>query len=111
MPHEGSRQRQGGVTENSRCSDQTRDQPDDLSHPGPPVSKKAKPDDLFKACFEEITEKHDAEEARNSDTQQDENVCLMKAAQEVDYFMKLPLLPRTSDPLKWWRHDGFTTAA
>lgn len=81
---------------------------DDEPSPAGPSAKKSKPDDLFTTCFDEIINKHKIEAAANSDRQQDENVRLVKAAEEVDKFMMLPLLPRTANPLEWWgKTTGF----
>lgn len=77
-------------------------QNDNSSHAGPSSAKKTKPDDLFRACFDEITNQHKAEETTISNSEQGEDVCLVSAAQEVDKFMTLPLLPRTANPLEWW---------
>lgn len=77
-------------------------QNDNSSHAGPSSAKKAKLDDLFRTCFDEITNQHKAEEATNSNREQGEHTCLVSAAEEVDKFMKLPLLPRTVNPLEWW---------
>ena len=78
-------------------------QNDNSSHAGPSSAKKIKPDDLFRACFDEITDQHKAEEANISNSEQGEDICLVSAAQEVDKFMTLPLLPQTSHPLEWCR--------
>ena len=77
-------------------------QNDNSSHAGPCSAKKAKPDDLFRACFDEITNQHKAEEATISNSEQGEDVCLESAAQKVDKFMTSPLFPRTANPLEWW---------
>ena len=75
---------------------------DNSSHAGPSSAKKAKPDDLFRACFDEITNLHKAEEATTWNSKQHEDICLVSAAEEVDKFMMLPLLPRTDNPFEWW---------
>lgn len=74
-----------------------------------PSAKKAKPDDLFRACFDEITSQHQSKSVRNSDTRLRENTgCLVEAAEEVDRFMVLPLISRTANPLEWWgKATGF----
>ena len=72
-------------------------------------AKKAKPDDLFSACFDEITSQHESESTRSSSTRQSENMgCLVHVAEEVDRFMALPLISRTANPLEWWGNaNGF----
>ena len=72
-------------------------------------AKKAKPDDLFRACFDEITSQHESESTRSSSTRQSENMgCLVCAAEEVDRCMALPLISRTANPLEWWGNaNGF----
>ncbi len=75
---------------------------DNSSHAGPSSAKKAKPDDLFRACFDEITNQQKAEEATTSKSKQGEDIRLVSAAEEVDKFMMLPLLPRTDNLLEWW---------
>ncbi len=75
---------------------------DNSSHAGPSTAKKAKPDDLFRACFDEITNLHKAKEATTSNSKQCEDICLVSAAEEVDKFMMLLLLPRTDNPFEWW---------
>ena len=74
-------------------------------------SKQDESDDLFRACFNEITSVHQAKVAANPDMQQGENTAgyRIEAAEEVDRFMALlPLLARTANPLEWWgKATGF----
>ena len=77
-------------------------QNDNYSHAGPSSANKTKPDNLFRACFDEVTNQHKAEEATVFNSEQGEDVCLVSAAQEVDKFMRLPLLHPTANPLEWW---------
>lgn len=78
--------------------------------PSAKKSKQDESDDLFRACFDEITSVHQAKLAANPDMQQGENTAgyLIEAAEEVDRFMALPLLARTANPLEWWgKATGF----
>lgn len=78
--------------------------------PSAKKSKQDESDDLFRACFDEITSVHQAKVAANPDMQQGENTAgyRIEAAEEVDRFMALPLLARTANPLEWWgKATGF----
>jgi hypothetical protein len=78
-------------------------QNDNSSHAGLSSAKKAKPDDLSRACCDEITNQHKAEEATNSKREQGEQSCLVSVAEKVDKFMMQPLLLRTVNHLELWR--------
>ena len=66
-------------------------------------AKKAKPNDLLRACFDEITSQHESESTSISSVRQSKNIgFLVRVAEEVNQFLALPLISRTANPLEWW---------
>ena len=64
-------------------------------------AKKAKPDDLFSACFDEITSQHESESTRSSSTRQSENMgCLVHAACNAQIICKTIIIFRVRRRLR-----------